>query len=347
MRKARDGMRRVGGAAIALALFGAASCGQQPGGEEATETRQGAVAPASNGPGQAPEIPPATIPRFQTQLPRFFTYAPTLTRNAQGQMTHKEFTVRIAKFNEQQLPPGFPSTPLFGYGGDVFVKFDANGQPVTGARGQTRADGVRSAPRPGRSSSSCAYVPDLTHYRNELAGDHPRPVDPTLDWANPNNFPKPTPPFLPFPPGYPQAQIADHAHDAHARYRGGARVRRHARHLVHDQRPPRARSTCRTTTATKQQPVGGRSGITTTRSASPAWTSGSGCPGSRSCAIRPASRSIASATKTSWASRIRTTGSRRWPSIQPGVSTNRTQGRHLGVARGARTSSSCAAASST
>src|SRR5438105_4452203 len=67
---------------------------------------------------------------FQNELPRFFTYAPTLTRNAQGQVTRKEFTVRIAKFNEQQLPPGFPSTPLFGYGGNVFVRFDANGQPI-------------------------------------------------------------------------------------------------------------------------------------------------------------------------------------------------------------------------
>src|ERR1051325_11905943 len=126
MRKARDGMVRIGGAAVVLALFGAASCGQQPG--DATET-QGAVVPAANGPGQAPGIPPATIPRFQNQLPRFFTYAPTLTRNAQGQVTRKEFTVRMAKFNEQQTPSGFPSTPLFGYGGDVFVRYDANGQP--------------------------------------------------------------------------------------------------------------------------------------------------------------------------------------------------------------------------
>ena len=46
----------------------------------------------------------------------------------------------------------------------------------------------------------------MIHYRNQLTGSHPLAVDPTLDWANPNNFPKPLPPFAPFPPGYPQAQ---------------------------------------------------------------------------------------------------------------------------------------------
>src|SRR5581483_9848829 len=64
MRKASDGMLRIGGAISALALLGAASCGQRGGpGDEATATSQAAVVPAANGPGQAPEIPPASIPR--------------------------------------------------------------------------------------------------------------------------------------------------------------------------------------------------------------------------------------------------------------------------------------------
>ena len=204
MRK-ECGVRRIGGAAVLLALFGAAACGQQPG--EAIETKVGAVVPSANGPGQAPEIPPATIPRFQTQLPRFFTYAPVLTRNASGQITKKDFTVRIAKFTEQQLPSGFPATPLFGYGGDVFVKYDANGQPQP-TTSSTLTTGPTAFVRtsPGPKFEQTRLVPDTTHYRNELAGDHLGPVDPTLDWANPNNFPRPTPPFAPFPPGYPQAQ---------------------------------------------------------------------------------------------------------------------------------------------
>jgi FtsP/CotA-like multicopper oxidase with cupredoxin domain len=211
MRIARDGMARIGGALVVLALFGAASCGQKPG-DGAIETRQSAVVPAANGPGQAPEIPPASIPRFATQLPRFFTYAPTLTRNAQGQVTRKEFTVRMSKFNDQQLPSGFPSTPLFGYGGNVFVRFDANGQAVPAIEQTGPVLFQRTSPGP--KFEQTRNVPDLTHWRNELAGNHLAPVDPTLDWANPNNFPKPTPPFAPFPPGYPQAQ-SPIAHTTH------------------------------------------------------------------------------------------------------------------------------------
>jgi FtsP/CotA-like multicopper oxidase with cupredoxin domain len=201
MRKESRGAMPARGAAVVLSLLGVASCGQQ--GDD-TGNSESAVVPAANGPGQAPEIPPASIPRFQTQLPRFFTYAPTLTRNAAGQVTRKEFTVRIAKFNEQQLPPGFPSTPLFGYGGNAFVRFDANGQAQPAIEQTGPVQFVRTSPGP--KFEQTRLVPDLTHYRNELAGDHLAPVDPTLDWANPNNFPKPTPPFAPFPPGYPQAQ---------------------------------------------------------------------------------------------------------------------------------------------
>jgi FtsP/CotA-like multicopper oxidase with cupredoxin domain len=32
------------------------------------------------------------------------------------------------------------------------------------------------------------------------------PVDPTIHWANPNNYATPTPPFASYPPGYPEAQ---------------------------------------------------------------------------------------------------------------------------------------------
>ena len=158
MLKVRDGMRPLGGGAIMLALFGAASCAQQSGPDEPTETRVGAVTATTGaggsgsggtgGDGLAPLLPATQIPRFQNQLPRFFTYAPTLTRNAAGQVTRKEFTVHIAKFNEQQLPSGFPSTPLFGYGGDVFVRYDANGQPVPAIEQTGPSAFMRTSPGP-------------------------------------------------------------------------------------------------------------------------------------------------------------------------------------------------------
>ena len=116
--------------------------------------------PSANGPGQAPEIVPSTIPRFATQLPRFFTYAPTLTRNAQGQVTRKEFTVRMAKFNDQQLPPGFPSTLLFGYGGNVFTRFDSNGQAVPALEQTGQVTFQRTSPGP--KFEQTRNIPDLT-----------------------------------------------------------------------------------------------------------------------------------------------------------------------------------------
>jgi FtsP/CotA-like multicopper oxidase with cupredoxin domain len=195
---------------VVLALVGVAACGQVDG-DEALETRHGAMTTGVGGAGGtgaggedglAPLLPATQIPRFQNQLPRFFTYR--FTRNAQGE---RLYNVRVAKFTDQQLPPGFPATPLFGYGGDVFVKYDANGQPqpttdpfkTTGPTAFVRAS-------PGSKFEQIRLEPDRTTWVNELAGEHLGPVDPTLDWANPNNFPKPTPPFAPFPPGYPQAQ---------------------------------------------------------------------------------------------------------------------------------------------
>jgi FtsP/CotA-like multicopper oxidase with cupredoxin domain len=67
---------------------------------------------------------------------------------------------------------------------------------------------------PGPTFEQTRLIPAQITYLNEIAGAHPLAVDPTLDWANPNNFPKPTPPFLPFPPGYPQAQ-SPVAHTTH------------------------------------------------------------------------------------------------------------------------------------
>jgi FtsP/CotA-like multicopper oxidase with cupredoxin domain len=186
---------------LTIGLCGLSGAGCNVGGEASEDV--GSVAQAVTTP-LAPELPATSIPKFQTQLQRFFTYAPQLTRNASGQITRKEYTVEIAKFQEQMLPPGFPATPLFGYGGNVLVKTGANGQDIPSFDGTGTVKFKRTSPGP--KFEQTRLVPALIHYRNRLEGQHPLPVDPTLDWANPNNFPKPSPPFLPFPPGYAQAQ---------------------------------------------------------------------------------------------------------------------------------------------
>jgi hypothetical protein len=60
MRKATDGMARIGSAVVALALFGALPAVKRPrrGGDV---TKQSAVST------EPPEMAAATIPRFQTQ----------------------------------------------------------------------------------------------------------------------------------------------------------------------------------------------------------------------------------------------------------------------------------------
>jgi FtsP/CotA-like multicopper oxidase with cupredoxin domain len=175
-------MGAIRNVAVGLALVGATSCGTLP--QDSTTTTQGAA--------QAAKLDPNTIPKFQTQLQRFPTYVPTVTRDANGNITQKSFGVEIAQFSAQQLPAGFPSTTLFGYGGQTLDGFGQN------------PNFRRTSPGPKFEQTK--GVPANITYSNQLNGVHPMPVDPTLDWANPNNFPKPSPPFLTFPPGYAQAQ---------------------------------------------------------------------------------------------------------------------------------------------
>ncbi|HEY7373949.1 MAG TPA: hypothetical protein VIF57_17445, partial [Polyangia bacterium] len=183
------------GAAMTLALLGGAACNNAPDDAAASESK---VTPST-----APQIDPTTIPRFQTNLQRFFPFVPT--RNGAGQ---NEYTVQINTFRAQQLPSTFPQTTLFGYGGTVLT--DSSGNPSVDGTGQT----AFRLTSPGPKFEQTKGVPALIHYRNMLTGSHPLAVDPTLDWANPNNFPKPTAPFAPFPPGYPQAQ-SPIAHTTH------------------------------------------------------------------------------------------------------------------------------------
>ena len=175
----------LGGWAVGLCFLGTLACGRQP--DDVTVEQ---VTSASTD--LATKIDPNTIPKFQTQLQRFPTYVPTLTRDGSGHVTQKSYNVSIAQFTAQQLPAGFPATTLFGYGADTLDGFGQN-------------ESFRRT-SPGPKFEQTKGVPAVITYSNQLNGVHPMPVDPTLDWANPNNFPKPSPPFLAFPPGYSQAQ---------------------------------------------------------------------------------------------------------------------------------------------
>jgi len=184
--------------ALPLVLLGGAACDNAAPADDDITTKQSKLTPST-----APQIDPTTIPRFATNFTRPYPFV--ATRNAAGQ---NEYTVQINTFRAQQLPSGFPQTTPFGYGGNVLT--DPSGNPSVDGTGQV----AFRLTSPGPKFEQTKGVPALIHYRNMLTGSHPLAVDPTLDWANPNNFPKPTPPFAPFPPGYPQAQ-SPIAHTTH------------------------------------------------------------------------------------------------------------------------------------
>jgi FtsP/CotA-like multicopper oxidase with cupredoxin domain len=139
----------------------------------------------------SPPLDARAIPQFVTQLPILPTYEPTVVRDSTGRIIHRDYNVRVEKVTEQVLPPGFPPTLVFGYGGRARLPDG------------TVTDVLQS---PGPKFEQIRGIEARITFNNNLQGQHPLAVDPTLDWANPNNFPKPTRPFIPFPPGYPEAQ---------------------------------------------------------------------------------------------------------------------------------------------
>jgi FtsP/CotA-like multicopper oxidase with cupredoxin domain len=144
------------------------------------------------GPPSASQVPldPLTIPKFAHALPIPRTFAPTVITSS-GRVVRHEYTISAARTTAQLLPPGFPATTVFAFGGQVKIP------------GSTATEFVRSTPGP--VFENIRGIPSLVRWRNQMA-DSFMPVDPTLHWANPFAMEPPTFPFVPFPPGYDQAQ---------------------------------------------------------------------------------------------------------------------------------------------
>jgi spore coat protein A, manganese oxidase len=150
-------------------------------------------------PGVSP-LDPATIPKWVNQLTKPPVHVPVAQP---GNTPLYDVSARAIRL--QLLPPGFPSTKVFAYGGRV--NFNEAGQTPD----------IRTAfTMPGPTFEAVRGKHIRVHFRNELEGRHIFPVDPTLMVANPNNAPMPEPPFNPFPPGYDTAQspipIVTHLH---------------------------------------------------------------------------------------------------------------------------------------
>jgi len=150
-----------------------------------------AAAPAGFPPGT---IDPTTIPQWVNQIngpPP--VYVPTVVTNRAGNIVRYDYVVQMDEKVQQILPPGYPVTPVWGYGGQAR-------DPLTGAP----LGYVLNSPGP--SFDATRGIPNRVTWRNLINTPSMFPVDPTLHWADPNDVGMPMPPFLPYPPGYAEAQ---------------------------------------------------------------------------------------------------------------------------------------------
>ena len=173
-------------------LLGVSGCGQAGAAQAAgDDSAAAATDPNTVGPSTAPRLDPNLIPKFVNEFQRLPKYIPRVVRDSRGNVLRREFDVEIAKAFQQQLPPPLPQTLLFTYGG---LSVDAFGRNAAFRRTS-----------PGPTFEQIRNTVAQITFRNQLAGQHVLAVDPTINWANPNNFPAPHPPVLPFPPGDPPA----------------------------------------------------------------------------------------------------------------------------------------------
>jgi spore coat protein A, manganese oxidase len=140
-------------------------------------------------------LDPLTIPKYENQLtgpPS--VYESTNITDSTGKVIRHEYTITMSSFKEQILPPSTGLlTNVWGYGG---MAKDAS----TGAS----LGYVQSSP--GSSFEVVRGIPTQVKWVNNITSPYMFPVDPTIHWANPNNFSMPIPPFPSYPPGYPEAQ---------------------------------------------------------------------------------------------------------------------------------------------
>ncbi|WP_105614570.1 multicopper oxidase family protein [Vallitalea okinawensis] len=138
-------------------------------------------------------LDPKLIPKYVNELEAPPVYKPRIKRSpCTGRVKSHHYTISMNEFQQQLLPPGFPMTTVWGYGGNI--------------KDPSTRKSVYFESTPGATFEAVKGVPAHVQWVNNITDSQLFAVDPTLHWANPNNMATPEPPFLPFPPGYPEAQ---------------------------------------------------------------------------------------------------------------------------------------------
>ena len=140
-------------------------------------------------------IDPTSIPKWVNQLdsPPPVWVPDSETYDDEDNLVSQNYTIAMRSFEQQLLPTGYATTPVWGYAGNAK---DA----LTGAN----LGYIMNSP--GASFEATRYVTNYVKWVNNIEGDHQFPVDPTLHWANPNDMEMPEEPFEPYPEGYAEAQ---------------------------------------------------------------------------------------------------------------------------------------------
>lgn len=125
----------------------------------------------------APILDPLTIPKFVNQLTGAPpVYVGKLVRNPNGSGFAMQYTVTMDESMQQILPPGYPKTAVWGYGG----------QAKDAVTGKSLGYVLNS---PGPTFEAIRGLPTVVKWVNNINTPYMFPVDPTLHWANPNNIP--------------------------------------------------------------------------------------------------------------------------------------------------------------
>ena len=139
-------------------------------------------------------LDPLTIPKFENQLTGPMPiFEPTVVTDNVKVVRH-EYSVTMTSFKEQILPTSMNLlTPVWGYGG--MAKDALTGKSL---------GYVESSPGP--TFEAVRGVPIQVKWQNNITDPYMFPVDPTIHWANPDNYGMPMAPFQQYPPGYPEVQ---------------------------------------------------------------------------------------------------------------------------------------------
>lgn len=133
-----------------------------------------------------------TIPKYTSNLDILPVFKPIYEYDCTLNKYIPTYKVDIIKTEVQMLPDDYPKTTVYAYGGIVYSNDDTE-------------EYVSSTPGPSFVVEKNEAI--SVEWRNKIDDEHILPVDPTLHWANPNNFIVPPKPWPPFPPGFIEAQF--------------------------------------------------------------------------------------------------------------------------------------------